>query len=114
MINIRKDEICVVFDTEHTIGRLEEFQKEAFKAGFKWANGDVKPLNLGQLLTLHFNLYVSSEITYVPRADSKMGVELSVDFMMQKFKELQGSGGGDPEEVEEEVDEEFWEGLFDD
>ena len=35
----------------------------------------------------------------------KRGVELSVDFMMQKFKELQGSGGGDPEDPEESDDE---------
>lgn len=98
MINIKKDKLCVIFDTEHTIGRLEELQKEAFKAGFKWANGSTKPLYLGQLLTLHFNLFDSGEITYVPRVDSKKGVELSVDFMMQKFKELQGSEGSDPEE----------------
>lgn len=98
MINIRKDGICVIFDTEHTIGRLEEFQKEAFKAGFKWANGGVKPLYLGELLTLHFNLFDRGEITYVSRVDSKRGIELSVDFMMQKFKELQGGGEGDPEE----------------
>lgn len=98
MINIKKDEICVIFDTEHTIGRLEELQEEAFKAGFKWANGSTKPLYLGEVLTLYFNLFDSGEITYVPCVDSKRGVELSVDFMMQKFKELQGSGGGDPEE----------------
>ena len=112
MINIKKDEICVIFDTEHTIGRLEELQEEAFKAGFKWANGSTKPLYLGEVLTLHFNLFDSGEITYVPRVDSKRGVELSVDFMMQKFKELHGSGGGDPEEPDD-VDDSFWE-EFDD
>lgn len=105
MINIKKDKICVIFDTEHTIGRLEELQKEAFKAGFKWANGSTKPLYLGEVLTLHFNIFNSGGITYVPRVDSKRGVELSVDFMMQKFKELQGSGEGDPEDPEESDDE---------
>lgn len=108
MINILQDKICVVFDTEHAVSLLGEFQREAFKVGFEWASGDTTPLYLGSACVLELNCNGDLVITRnnsLPETDE---TELSIKFVMQKFKELQDCG--EPEESDDEGFD-FWEDL---
>lgn len=108
MSDILREKICAVFDTEHLIGRLEEFQQAAFKAGFKWSSGHTEPLYLGEACSIHLNIWGGGLMTRSSKLSLEGCTELSVDFLMQKLKEAYAGYGAEPEEPDEEFDD-SWE-----
>lgn len=92
MIDVLKDHIIVIFDDADKVSRCAELQEAAFSAGFKWASGHNRPIMVDTAKTLHFNSSGRLVLTKNNHVNTLRGQEVSIDFMVNRLKEVAANG----------------------
>lgn len=92
MIDVIRDHIIVIFDDAEKVSRCAELQEAAFSAGFKWASGHNTAIMVDTIKTLHFNSSKRLVLTQNNYVKTRHGQEVSIDFMINRLKEVASSG----------------------